>query len=168
MHLTNNDTTTFTGATISDILLQNNTMDTANNYNDVESRNLHDMVSHAMQLFRCSEESESPEESKTPITQATVVNAVVTVFKEIRFSRASMQDLNNLHKEAKSVVDILFGIFMVLLVQIILKFDMSSMLAPLLTISFGLSFAFAQVLSNLFLSMSFVMFLLPFNVGNRV
>ena len=92
----------------------------------------------------------------------------MTVFKEIQFSRASLQDLNNLHQTAKSVVDFIFSVFMLLLVQIILKVDISKILAPLLTILFGLSFAFSPVLSNLFLSMAFVMFLLPYNVGNRV
>jgi small-conductance mechanosensitive channel len=57
---------------------------------------------------------------------------------------------------------------MLLVVQIILRVDVSQVIAPLLTILFGLSFAFSPVLSNLFLSMAFVMFLLPFNVGNRV
>ena len=151
-----------------------------------------DIVCHALLLFRCSEsilqkqkqahhqqqqqqqqQKQTQSQSALPaasfvITQSAVVNAVVTVFSECQFSRASLLDLNDLHETAKTVVDFIFSIFMLLLVQIILKVDVSKIIAPLLTILFGLSFAFSPVLSNLFLSMAFVMFLLPFNVGNRV
>lgn len=182
MHLSNGNSRQFTGATICDMLRQH---PSSHNYmgNDVlprtchpltpdrfnhadkESGDMSDIECRALRLFRCSE---SPEAGDFPVSQGVVVNAVVTVFKEIQFSRASLQDLNNLHETAKSVLDFIFGIFMLLLVQVILKLDLSGVMTPMLTIIFGLSFAFSPMLSNLFLSMAFVMFLLPFNVGNRV
>jgi hypothetical protein len=180
MHLTNDNTKPLTGATILDILRKHPSTRimkehlphvchplTPDRYNNsgMERGGMLDVECHALRLFRCSE---APGSGDDPVSQSAVVNAVVSVFKEIQFSRASLQDLNNLHETAKSVVDFIFGVFMLLLVQIILKVDVSRILAPLLTILFGLSFAFSPVLSNLFLSMAFVMFLLPFNVGNRL
>ena len=135
------------------------------NNTSADAGGLLDIECHALRLFRCSE---VPVANEGPVSQGVVVNAVVSVFKEIQFSRASLQDLNNLHDTAKSVVDFIFAVFMLLLVQVMLRVDVSHAIAPLLTILFGLSFAFSPVLSNLFLSMAFVMFLLPFNVGNRV
>jgi hypothetical protein len=180
MHLTNGNTRPFTGASICEILRQHPSENTISellphvchpltpdrfNSTSSETGGLLDIECHALRLFRCSEVLEVDDEV---VSQGVVVNAVVTVFKEIQFSRASLQDLNNLHNAAKSVVDFIFCIFMLLVVQIILRVDVSQVIAPLLTILFGLSFAFSPVLSNLFLSMAFVMFLLPFNVGNRV
>jgi hypothetical protein len=186
MHLTNGNTTAFTGSTISDILRQHPsdgiktetlpymchplTPDRFNN-TGAERGSTQAIVCHALRLFRCDESLPLPGQggaAPPAVSQSAVVNAVVTVFKESQFSRASLQDLNNLHETAKSIVDVIFFLFMLLLVQIILKVDISKIMAPLLTVLFGLSFAFSPVLSNLFLSMAFVMFLLPFNVGNRV
>ena len=184
MHLTNGNTIPFTAANISEIMMQNpfHTVSkndsltyvchplTPDRYNtlDIESGGTIDMVSSALRLFRCGENLNNQDGASPPVTQSNMVNGVVNVFKEIQFSRASLRDLNSLHEAAKSVVDMIFFAFMLLVAQIILKVEVSQILAPLLTILFGLSFAFAQVLSNLFLSMAFVMFLLPFNVGNRV
>lgn len=179
MHLTNGNTKPFTGDTICEVLREHPTDHRKSEvlphvchpltpdrfYNPITETGLLDIQCHALRLFRCSE---TPVANSGQVSQGVVVNAVVTVFKEIQFSRASLQDLNNLHDTTKSVVDFIFGIFMLLLVQIILRVDISHVLAPLLTILFGLSFAFSPVLSNLFLSMAFVMFLLPFNVGDRV
>jgi small-conductance mechanosensitive channel len=181
MHLTNGNTIPFTSSTICEAMRHQLSSEntrceslpytchplTPDRFNNVDKGDMTDVVCHALRLFRCSE-SNSGLNSDVPVTQSTVVNAVVTVFKEIQFSRASLQDLKNLHESAKSVLDFIFYLFLLLLVQVILNVDISKILAPLLTILFGLSFAFSPVLSNLFLSMSFVMFLLPFNVGNRV
>jgi small-conductance mechanosensitive channel len=52
--------------------------------------------------------------------------------------------------------------------QIVLQIDTSDYLAPLLTVLFGFSFAIAPIFSNLFLSLSFVLFLVPFDIGDRV
>lgn len=180
MHLTNGNKRLCTGSTICEILRRHLsdemisemlphvchplTPDRFSN-TSMDRGGLLDIECHALRLFRCSE---VPEVNDGPVSQGAVVNAVVNVFKEILFSRASLQDLNNLHDAAKSVVDFIFWVFMLLVVQVILRVDVSHVIAPLLTVLFGLSFAFSPVLSNLFLSMAFVMFLLPFNVGNRV
>ena len=67
-----------------------------------------------------------------------------------------------------SIVDGVFWLLMSIFAQIVLQIDTSDYLAPLLTILFGFSFAIAPIFSNLFLSLSFVLFLLPFDVGDRV
>lgn len=66
------------------------------------------------------------------------------------------------------IVDAVFWLLMTIFAQIVLQIDTSDYLAPLLTILFGFSFAIAPIFSNLFLSLSFVLFLLPFDIGDRI
>jgi hypothetical protein len=73
-----------------------------------------------------------------------------------------------LQKSVLSIVDSVFWLMMMIFAQIVLGIDTSSYLAPLLTVLFGFSFAIAPIFSNLFLSLSFVLFLHPFDVGDRV
>lgn len=65
-------------------------------------------------------------------------------------------------------VDTVFWLLMLIFAQILMQIDTSSYLAPLLTIVFGFSFAIAPILSNLFLSLSFVLFMHPFDVGQKI
>lgn len=73
-----------------------------------------------------------------------------------------------LQKSVLNIVDSVFWLLMMIFAQIVLQIDTSDYLAPLLTVLFGFSFAIAPIFSNLFLSLSFVLFLHPFEVGDRV
>ena len=168
MHLTNGNTIPFTAVRISEILTQNPLTPAQHIALGIENEGSVDVILTALLLFRCDESPMDQNGISPSVAQVDIVNGVINVFKEIQFSKASLRDLSSLHEAAKSVVDMIFFAFMLLVAQIILKVELSQILAPLLTILFGLSFAFAVALSNLFLSMAFVMFLLPFNVGNRV
>ena len=116
-----------------------------------------------MELFRVG--AMAPDET---ITEAKIIGAVVRAFKEFKFASVSLHDLKALHKSVLTIVDVIFWIFMFLLAQIILEVNTSRAIAPVLTVVFGLSFAFGPAVSNVFLAMVFVMFMLPYDVGNRV
>mmetsp|Transcript_4720 Transcript_4720/g.7177 ORF Transcript_4720/g.7177 Transcript_4720/m.7177 type:complete len:604 (+) Transcript_4720:176-1987(+) len=161
LHMTCGGTKVFSAAILCDLLRSacQSGVSPFLNHENIEE----EVVKAALELFRFNDES-----NVEVITQAKVVAGIVRVFKEIKFAAASLHDLQNLHRSVLNIVDIIFWILMFLVAQAILKFDTSEMLAPLLTVLFGLSFAFGPVVANIFMSVAFVMLMLPFDVGNRV
>merc|ERR1712000_774024 len=92
----------------------------------------------------------------------------VNVYKDLRFASSSLNNFGEVHESLRDNIDVFFWLLMFMIVQVILQFDMTTVLAPLLTIIFGISFALGPVFGNLFCSITFVLFMLPYDVGHRI
>jgi hypothetical protein len=68
----------------------------------------------------------------------------------------------------RAISDTAFWIISLLLAHAILGIQTTKTIAPILTILFGLSFALGPPIGNLCLSMAYVLFMLPYEVGNRI
>ena len=102
------------------------------------------------------------------LTQDNVHNICVEVFLAHKNIASSLNDFGELNRSITSVMDVVFWIGMVLIAQYTLRIDTTDLFAPLLTIVFGLSFAVGPMIGNICLSIGYVLFVLPYDVGDRV
>lgn len=126
-------------------------------------KNVDSTVAMTLELFRCKEESH-----EVIISEQTVISAVKHVYRSMKYAAGSFSDLQELNQSVLVIVDIVFWIIMFLVAQIILQLDATTILAPMLTILFGASFAFANMLSNTLTAVTFVLFVCPYDVGHRI
>lgn len=120
-------------------------------------------ITKAIQILGCSEENDADE-----CTETNCISALTSLYKEIKFSAKSLDDLQLLHKSVLNIADAVFWVVMFLIAQIVLSVNTLTMLAPLLTILFGVSFAIGPMLSNVFLALSYVIFVIPYDIGNKI
>lgn len=120
-------------------------------------------IATALELFNCTQDSDD-----IILTEHDITSAVKNVYRSMKYAAGSFSDLQELNQSVLIIVDVLFWIVMFLVAQIILQLDATTVLAPVLTILFGASFAFANMLSNLLTAVAFVLFICPYDVGHRV
>lgn len=109
-----------------------------------------------------------PGEEDCVVTEADIIAGVIQVFKQMKFAASSLYDFGELQATLRYVIDVMFWVLMLIVFQIIVQFDISTILAPAITVLLMLSFAFGPLFGNLFLATAFVVFMLPFDVGDRV
>jgi hypothetical protein len=126
-----------------------------------------EILSRAQTLFHLPTELD-PDYSHTAVTLLAVNDVCVSVYRSRRNIANSLSDFGELRKSLIAVVDVLFWIGMVVVAQMILKIDLESIFAPVLTLIFAISFAVGSVVSNLFVAIGYVTFMLPYDVGDRV
>ena len=102
------------------------------------------------------------------VGESQMVQAVVGAHKDLRSASASLANLQDLHRSVSDIADSVFWLGVFLLLHMIFGLKTFAALTPLLTIVFGLSFALGPSVGSLCLSVVFVMFMLPYDVGNRV
>lgn len=96
------------------------------------------------------------------------VEAVLNIYKEQRFTAASINDFGELHQSLRIGIDIVYWIIMLFVLQAIFGFDLTSYLLPFITLLLTFSFAIAPLVGNIFLAFAFVFFMSPYEVGHKV
>ena len=119
-------------------------------------------------LRACYEQFHCDVDEKSLVTESRVVEACVQLYREFKYMALSLADNRKLRNSINNVSDIGFWLLMLVVTQIILKVDPLLVITPLLSIILLLSFALGTVLGNIFLAIGFVIFMLPFDVGDRV
>jgi small-conductance mechanosensitive channel len=109
-----------------------------------------------------------PGDEECVVSEADIVAGVIQVFKQMKFAASSLYDFGELQATLRYVIDVMFWVLMMIVFQIIVQFDISTVLAPAITVLLMLSFAFGPLFGNLFLATAFVVFMLPFDIGDRV
>lgn len=132
-----------------------------------EGDDLTELIQRAQALFHLPPEAD-PDYDVTSLTPLLVNDVCVSVYRSRRNIASSLSDFGELRKSLIAVTDVLFWICMVIVAQMIVKVDLESIFAPVLTLIFAVSFAVGPVVSNLFLAIGFVSFMLPYDVGDRV
>lgn len=102
------------------------------------------------------------------ITEEQCMAALCLVYKEQRFAASSLNDYGELHQSLRHVGDTFFWTLMVFFIQAFLGWNVIEYILPFLTLILTLSFALSSLVGNLFLSISFVFFMQPFEVGNKI
>lgn len=132
-----------------------------------EGDDLKEILERAQALFHLPAETD-PDYETTSLTLLFVNEVCISVYRTRRNIASSLSDFGELRKSLIAVTDVLFWIIMVIVAQMIVKVDLESIFAPVLTLIFAVSFAVGPVVSNLFLAIGFVSFMLPYDVGDRV
>lgn len=102
------------------------------------------------------------------VTEKGIVAGVLEAYKEMKYATSSLYDFSGLQQSLRAVIDFFFWILMAVVAQCILQFDLSTVLAPGISLILVLSFALGPFFGNMFLSVAFVFFMLPFDIGDRV
>lgn len=119
-------------------------------------------------LRACYEQFHCDVDAESRVSETRVVEACVELYKEFKYMALSLADNRKLRNSINNVTDVGFWLSMLIVGQIILKVDPLLIITPLLSIILLLSFALGTVLGNIFLAIGFVIFMLPFDVGDRV
>jgi small-conductance mechanosensitive channel len=93
---------------------------------------------------------------------------VLAVYKEQRFSAASIRDYGQLHQSLRIGIDTVYWIMMSFVLQAVFGFVLTDYLLPFITLILSLSFSLAPLASNYLLAFAFVFFMAPFDIGHRV
>ena len=102
------------------------------------------------------------------ISEDFCVEAVLNIYKEQRFTAASISDFGELHQSLRIGIDIVYWIVMMFVLQGVFGFDITTYILPFITILLTFSFAVATLAGNLFLAFAFVFFMSPYDVGHKV
>ena len=102
------------------------------------------------------------------ISEDFCVEAVLNIYKEQRFTAASISDFGELHQSLRIGIDIVYWIIMIFVLQNTLGFDLASYLLPFITLILSFSFAISSLVGNIFLAFAFVFFMAPYDVGHKV
>jgi small-conductance mechanosensitive channel len=101
------------------------------------------------------------------VTEKCITGGVLEAYKEMKFATSSLYDFSGLQQSLRAVIDFLFWILMAVVAQCVLQYDLSTVLAPGITLILIMSFALGPFFGNMFLSVAFVFFMLPFDIGDR-
>jgi hypothetical protein len=102
------------------------------------------------------------------VKDTDILAGVMKAYKEMKFASSSLYDFGELQLTLRYVVDVFFWICMLIIFQCIVQFNITTILAPAITVVLILSFALGPFFGNMFLCIAFVLFMLPFDIGNRV
>ena len=102
------------------------------------------------------------------ISEENCVDAILNVYKEQRFTAASISDFGELHQSLRIAIDILYWIVMMFALQAIFGFEITTYILPFVTIFLTFSFAIATLVGNVLLSFAFVFLMAPYDVGHKV
>jgi small-conductance mechanosensitive channel len=102
------------------------------------------------------------------ISEEFCTEAVVNIYKEQRFTAASINDFGELHQSLRLGIDIVYWIIMLFVLQSLFGFDISTYLLPFITLLLTVSFAIAPLVGNIFLCFAFVFFMAPYDIGHKV
>jgi hypothetical protein len=127
-----------------------------------------DMVSEGFPSSLQAQGGRSQSQQVAMVSEGQLVAGVCVAYRSLRSASASLVNLQDLHRSVTDIADNVFWGGILLLLQMVFGMKTFAALTPLLTIVFGLSFALGPSVGNLCLSVVFVMFLLPYDVGNKV
>jgi small-conductance mechanosensitive channel len=96
------------------------------------------------------------------------VTALMLIYKEQRFAASSLNDYGEIHQSLHNVISFIFWAVMTIILQIFLKIDVTTYILPFVTMLLTVSFALGPLIGNLFLSITFVFFMIPYDIGNKI
>lgn len=102
------------------------------------------------------------------ITEEQCIAAMIQVYKDHRFVASSLNDYGELHQSLRRVLDFAFWLLIAIIVQAFLELNVFNYLIPFVTILLSISFALSPLLGNLFLAITYVFFMVPYDVGNKI
>lgn len=102
------------------------------------------------------------------VTEEQCMAACLQVYKEMRFAASALNDYDELHQSLRTVIDFFFWTLMLFLLQGFLGLNIYSYILPFVTLILSISFALSSLLGNIFLSIAFVFFYMPFEIGNKI
>lgn len=102
------------------------------------------------------------------VTEVDIQNGVMTAYKEMAFASSSLNDFGALQVTLRYIIGGVFWVVMLIVFQCIVQINLTAALAPVITFILILSFALGPFFGNTFLAIAFVLFMLPFDIGNRV
>lgn len=102
------------------------------------------------------------------ITEEQCIAAMIQVYKEQRFAATSLNDYGELHQSLRNVIDFVFWLIMMVLLQSFLQLNLFNYILPFVTMLLTVSFALGTLLGNIFLATVFVFFMIPYDVGNKI
>ena len=108
------------------------------------------------------------DDPKALVSRESVNAACMSVFDKYKCGATVLSDFGEVTRQVSAVLDVLFWIVMVMVVQYIVKWPLDTIFAPLLTLVFGVSFALGPTVSQVCMAIAFVSFALPFEPGDRI
>lgn len=102
------------------------------------------------------------------ITEKRCIEAFLTVYKDFKFLSTSVNDFGVLQASIQRVINIVFWFIMFVMFMATVNIGLSEFIIPFGTIIVAGSFALSSSVSNLFLAMSFVLFMMPYDIGDKV
>lgn len=102
------------------------------------------------------------------ISEEQCMAALCMVYKEARFAATSLNEYGELHASLRTVIDVVFWLVMLVVLQAFLQLNLFAYLLPFISLALTVSFALSQALGNLFLAIMFVFFMVPYDIGNKV
>jgi len=118
-----------------------------------------------LHLFGCGSGSDGAD---VMVTEKQLQEVCRQLYLNSKNMATSLADNAALRQSVNGVADVGFWLLMVVLSQITLDIDPFVLLTPLLSLILLLSFALSQILGNVFSAIGFIVFILPFDVGDRV
>lgn len=102
------------------------------------------------------------------LTEHDFVKGLCLVYKESRFCASSLEDFGQLHSSLRVIVDALFWFTMLFVMLGFLQLNVSTYVLPFVTMGLTLSFALGPLIGNLFLATVYVLFMMPYDIGNKI
>jgi small-conductance mechanosensitive channel len=93
---------------------------------------------------------------------------VVNIYKEQRFTAASLNDFSELHQSVRYMIEIFYWVVMVFILQYVFDINIVDYVMPFVSLFLAISFAIASLVGNVFLAFAFVFFMGPYEVGHQV
>eukprot|EP00981_Chlorochromonas_danica_P005761 scaffold1187_cov181-Ochromonas_danica.AAC.25 len=102
------------------------------------------------------------------VSEDQCVAALCVVYKEARFAASSLNEYGELHESLRTVMDVVFWLVMLVVLQVFLQLNLFTYLLPFVSLALTVSFALSSVLGNIFVAVVFVFFMMPFDIGNKI
>jgi small-conductance mechanosensitive channel len=102
------------------------------------------------------------------VTEENCIDAVANIYKEQRFTAASLNDFSELHQSVRYMIEIFYWVVMVFILQYVFDIDIVDYVMPFVSLFLAISFAIASLVGNVFLAFAFVFFMGPYEVGHQV
>jgi hypothetical protein len=103
------------------------------------------------------------------VTEEQCMAAVCLVYKEYRYAATSLNDYGELHKSLRTVIDVVFWMFILVVLQTYLSFNFySQYILPFVTMAFTISFALTPSLGQVLVATLFVFFMIPYEIGHKI
>jgi small-conductance mechanosensitive channel len=102
------------------------------------------------------------------VTEEYCIDAVANIYKEQRFTAASLSDFSELHQSVRYMIGIFYWIIVLIVVQFSFDINIAGYIIPFVTLILAFSFAVASLIGNIFLAFAFVFFMAPYEVGHQV
>lgn len=107
-------------------------------------------------------------QNNTNISEEDFINGINDIYMSWKESASFLVGYNNLSTIFKHLMTAI-SLFIILIVGLeIFNIPMSDVFVPLATVTVTISFSIGRVLSNMFASIIFIIFVNPYNIGNRV